>query len=741
MVAEGRLIVETKLARPVNRPGLVVRSELIERILESSAPVVLVAAPVGYGKTTLVVQYTAATERPVAWVSLDPADDDPGLLLSEIAMALDRIAPVEPRVLRRLAAAGLSLDAMLPELVGLLGEYADLALVLDDVHLVRSPASVALLSSLSQHVPRGRRLILISREAPPVPRARLRARGLLLELGQDELALGRGEATALLGEASVELDTEASDALYDRVEGWAAGLYLAALSLHDETDASGAVRDFAGDDRDVVDYLSGEVLARQPDERVAFLLSTSLLDRFTAPLCDAVLQRSDSARMIDDLERLNLFVVPLDRRREWYRYHHLFSEMLRGELARRQPGSECLVHRRAAAWHEQSGTLPEAIEHAFAGGDRRRAAELVSQNARLLYNSGLQATIERWLGSFSEAEAADYPPLAIIMAWAGGLLGNKHQSLRCLKLVDGTTFDGPLPLGERSLESAIAILRAAHGWEGVSKMRSDGETGYRLEQPRGRPDARPAIFFAAALVLSGKSADAIGPFEEAAAIGGADANGAMFALGMLGLTALDEGRLEDAEARLGESLALIDEFGLGAYVLAGPTHAGLGCLYVARGALDDARPFLERAVAVIPRAASWPWLAIHLRVLAGRVAIAIGELALAGSLLTDARRELARYPDAGILPRLLAEQERALDQARGGQQVLPEPLTKAEQRVLDLLPTHLTVEEIGRSLYVSRNTVKGHLRSIYRKLDVSSRGAAVARARTLGLGRPASGPG
>jgi LuxR family transcriptional regulator, maltose regulon positive regulatory protein len=205
---------------------------------------------------------------------------------------------------------------------------------------------------------------------------------------------------------------------------------------------------------------------------------------------------------------------------------------------------------------------------------------------------------------------------------------------------------------------------------------------------------------------------------------------------MLGLIALDEGRLAHAEAKLGESLALIDEFGLEAYVLAGPTHAALGLLRVARGDLAGARPFLERAVGVTPRAASWPWLAIQLRVLAGRVAIAIGELTLAGSLLGDARRELARYPDAGILPRLLANQERALVQARGGQGVLPEPLTTAEQRVLDLLGTHLTVEEIGRSLYVSRNTVKGHLRSIYRKLDVSSRAAAVARARAVGLGQP-----
>jgi LuxR family transcriptional regulator, maltose regulon positive regulatory protein len=734
-MAERPLVVETKLARPVNRPGLVVRAELIGRMVESNAPLVLVTAPVGYGKTTLVVQYAAATERPVAWVSLDAADDDPGLLLREVAMALDRITPIEPRVLRRLAAAGLSQDAMLPELVALLGAYPDLVLIFDDVHLVRSPPSLALLASLSEHLPRGRRLILISREAPPVPVARLRARGLVVELGRDELALGRCEAVALLEEAAVQLDPDVSDVLYEKMEGWAAGLYLAALSLDDATNANGTVRDFAGDDRDVVDYLSGEVLARHPDDRVSFLLRTSLLDRFTAPLCDAVLQRSDSAEVIDDLERLNLFVVPLDRRREWYRYHHLFSEMLRAELARRQPGSESLVHRRAAAWHERRGTLPEAIEHAFAGGDRRRAAELVSQNARLLYNSGLQATIERWLGSFSEEEAAEYPPLAIIMAWAGGLLGNKQRSLRYLRLVEGTTFDGALPLGERSLESAIAILRAAHGWEGVSKMRSDGETGYRLERPGGLPDARTAIFFAAALVLSGSPADAISPLEEAAAIGGADANGAMFALGILGLIALDEGRLPDAEARLGDSLALIEEFGLDAYVLAGPTHAALGCLCVARGDLDDARPFLERAVAVIPRAASWPWLAIQLRVLAGRVAIAIGELTLAGSLLGDARRELARYPDAGILPRLLANEERALEEARGGQGVLREPLTAAEQRVLDLLPTHLTVEEIGRNLYVSRNTVKGHLRSIYRKLDVGSRAAAVARARALGLGR------
>jgi LuxR family transcriptional regulator, maltose regulon positive regulatory protein len=214
--------------------------------------VVSVPAPVGYGKTTLVVQYASATERPVAWVSLSAADDDSGLVLVEIAMALDRIAPVEPRVLRRLGGAGQSPDALLPELVTPLGAYPDLVLVLDDVHLVSSPASISLISSLSQHLPRGRRLVLISREAPSVPLGRVRARRLLVGLGRDDLALGRSEASALVEKASVELDAEDSNVLYDRVEGWPAGLYLAALSPHDKTDAGSAVRDFAGDDRDVV---------------------------------------------------------------------------------------------------------------------------------------------------------------------------------------------------------------------------------------------------------------------------------------------------------------------------------------------------------------------------------------------------------------------------------------------------------------------------------------------------------
>lgn len=741
MTADRPVVLETKLMPPVLRSGLVTRGELIGRVAEASAPVVVVSAPVGYGKTTLVVQCVAVTERPVAWVSLDAADNDPGLLVVEIGLALDRIAPVEPRVLRRLASAGHSTETMLSQLVTLFGAYADLVLVLDDLHLITAPPSLCLISSLSERLPAGCRLVVVSREAPPVPLARLRARGLVLELGQNELALDRSEASTLLEEADVELNGDACEALCERVEGWAAGVYLAALSLRGASDPNGAVRDFAGDHREVVDFLSSEVLARQPDELVSFLLRTSVLDRFTPPLCDAVLHRRGSAQLIDDLERFNLFLVPLDHRREWYRYHHLFSDMLRAELARRHPGSELAVHRRAAAWHELHGTLPEAIEHAFAGGERRRAAKLVAQNARLLYNSGLQATIERWLGSFSDEEAAAYPPLAIIMAWAGGLLGNPQRSRRYIELLDGTTFDGELPLGERSLESALAVLRAAHGWEGVSKMRAYGETAYRLEREGGLVDGRAAAFFAASLVLSGRLADAIAPLEAAVAMRDVDATCAVFALALLGMIALDESRLDDAQARLRESHALIEQSGLEDYLLAGPAHAALACLSIARGEFGDARTFLRRTVSVLPRAASWPWLAIFLRVLAGRAGLGLGELRLAGSLLEEARRELARYPDAGILPRILAKEERVLEAARGGRGILSEPLTSAEQRVLELLPTHLTVEEIGRSLYVSKNTVKGHLKAIYRKLDVSSRAAAVARARALGLDRNSSGRG
>ena len=522
------------------------------------------------------------------------------------------------------------------------------------------------------------------------------------------------------------------DSLHERTEGWPAAVYLAALALRDTGEGLGSGIG-AGDDRDLVDYLSGELLTRLPPERLSFLLQTSVLDRISAPLCDAVLGRQDSAQEIAELEHSNLFVQPLDRRREWYRYHHLFREVLRAELVRWDARSVPSLHLRASRWHEREGTPEEAVQHALAAREMRRAAELVVDSGRGLVIVGRLATVRRWLEAFSEADFADSAPLALTAAWVMALYGEKDRARRYLSVADGAPWRGRGPFDEPSLEAALALIRGAYGWEGVSRMRADALTAYRLLTTGHRGHEAAAVALGCSLMLLGRTAEAVPLLEEGSALGAARGPASILALGVLAQIALDEGQLDVAEARVREGLALIAEMGLGDNTFSASVHTIAACLGARSGDLTRTRVHLEKARSVLPRVAAAPWRSIRTRALLGRAALEAGDLAMAGALLEEARRELAGYPDAGILPRLLVQEERALEAARGGGGVLGEPLTAAELRVLELLPTHLSLALIGETLHISRSTVKSHVRSIYRKLDVTKRASAVARARRHGL--------
>jgi LuxR family maltose regulon positive regulatory protein len=352
---------------------------------------------------------------------------------------------------------------------------------------------------------------------------------------------------------------------------------------------------------------------------------------------------------------------------------------------------------------------------------------------RQVFNCGQQTTVRRWLEALSDADVADCPPLAAGAAWIMALLGERAATRRYLSVLEQAPFSGPFPLGENSTRSAVALLKAALGWEGVSVMRTQAEFACGLE-PRGK-QAREfaALSLGANLWLRGRTEPARVALEEAATIGASGANMAVFALGLLSLIHLEARQYDEADTRIREGFLLVDERGLDNYLTAAGLFVARAWRSVQRGDQTAATADLERASALLPMATALPWWSISLGVLAGRVARAVGKLDQAASLLTQARRELARYPDAGVLPHLLSAEEHALDTARAEASVLCEPLTEAELRVLELAPTHLTLEEIGRDRCISRNTVKTHLRAIYNKLNVSSRSEAVARAQALGL--------
>ena len=365
-------LITSKLRRPSVRSGTIRRPALLERLTrEDSRPVVSVVAPSGYGKTTLLAQWAERNGRAFAWVSVDEHDNDPKVLLSYVARALDALQPVGGRVFEALASPVSSVPgSVVPRLGSAFWSMtAPVVLVLDDVHLLHNRECRDALSVLADHVPHGSRLVLAGQDEPPLRIARLRAEGRVLEIGPGDLMLSRQEAAALLRSADVMLSEEDVAALHQRTEGWPAGLYLAALYLREGGALGTAAVSFGGDDRLVSEYMESEFLERISRRDRVFLTRTAVLERMSGPLCEAVLDLPGSAATLADLARSNLLLVPLDRRGQWYRYHHLFRDMLLAELERGQPDLMPVLRRRAADWCQRNDLPEEALEYSIAAGD------------------------------------------------------------------------------------------------------------------------------------------------------------------------------------------------------------------------------------------------------------------------------------------------------------------------------------------------------------------------------------
>src|SRR5215831_10415613 len=372
-------LVVSKLRRPLLRPGTIRRSPLIERLRRDAAcPVVSVVAPPGYGKTTLLAQWAEANGQAFAWVSVEERDNDPKVLLTYVAEALDAVEPVDQRVFDALASPASSVPgSVVPRLGSAFSSMTSpIVLVLDDVHVLHNRECRDAVSVLADHVPTGSRLALAGQAEPPLRTSRLRAEGKLLEIGPADLSLTDEEASSLLRNAEVALGDDDVAELNRRTEGWPAGLYLAALYLKEGGTAGGVAASFGGDDRLVSEYLESEFLARISSWQRTFLTRTAVLERLHGPLCDAVLEQSGSAAALADLEQSNLLLVPLDRRGEWYRYHHLFRDMLLVELRRGELGLIPALHRRAARWYEDNDAPGEALEHWMQAGDTDAASRL-----------------------------------------------------------------------------------------------------------------------------------------------------------------------------------------------------------------------------------------------------------------------------------------------------------------------------------------------------------------------------
>jgi LuxR family maltose regulon positive regulatory protein len=416
-------LAATKLYVPLPRPGFIGRSRLADRLDQGrGSALTLVCAPAGFGKTALLAHWARSLQRPVAWLSLDGGDDDPARFWRYVATAMDVVRPgVAGRVEALLRAAPQPpLEGLVTVLVNALVDLPDEAiLVLDDYHLIGSRSIHDSLRLLLERLPPPLRLVLASRGDPPLALARLRARGQLVELRAEDLRFTPEESAALLGEATgQELPPGGLAALQARTEGWAAGLQLASLSLRGRADPAGFLASFSGSHRFVLDYLAEEVLDRQAEHLRTFLLETSVLARLSGPLCDAVRGRSDSQELLEQVERANLFLVPLDDERRWWRYHHLFADLLRARLERERPERLQALHRNAATWCEGHGLVDDAIGHAVAAGDPWWAARLVERNAEALLQRGEGATVHRWLQALPAELVRARPQLSLAKAIA-----------------------------------------------------------------------------------------------------------------------------------------------------------------------------------------------------------------------------------------------------------------------------------------------------------------------------------
>jgi LuxR family maltose regulon positive regulatory protein len=412
-------LVQTKLYIPKVRRSLVARPRLSGRLRRGAeSRLLLISAPAGFGKTTLLAEWLAAprTGGSVAWLSLEESDHQTASYWTYLIAALQTVAPaVGGSALELLQSAQASIETLLATMLNELSSVPDdMYLVLDDYHLVDGPDLQAGMTYLVEHLPPQVHLVISTREDPALPLARLRARGELAEIRAVDLRFTPEEAAAYLtGTMGLALTPGDVAALEGRTEGWIAALQLAALSMQGRDDLAGFIADFAGDDRYIVDYLAEEVLQRQPEHTHRFLLQTSILDRLSGPLCDAVTGQHGGKAMLESLDRANLFVVPLDDRRRWYRYHHLFADVLHTHLLEDQPDDVPELHRRASGWYEQHDEPSGAIRHALAAGDVERAAELVELTIPALRRNRQEATIRSWLEALPDEVVRVRPVLEV----------------------------------------------------------------------------------------------------------------------------------------------------------------------------------------------------------------------------------------------------------------------------------------------------------------------------------------
>jgi LuxR family maltose regulon positive regulatory protein len=697
--------------------------------------VVAIFAGPGFGKTTLLTQWADADERPFAWVSLDDRDNDPTVFLAGLAQALHRIGAATSPLFDALATPG---GARETTLIARLGtavlRMAPSVLVLDDVHSLRNQACIDAIATLIVHAPESFQVVVAGRTEPALPLPRLRVQGQVLDVRAADLALDAREADTLLRAAGIALSEEGVADLVASTEGWAVGLCLAAMSIEASNDSSAAAG-IAGDDRLVGEYLRSELLSHLSRKTTSFLIRTAVLDRMCGSLCDAVLEETGSAGALESIMQRNLLVAREDRRREWYRYHSLFRELLLAELHRREPHMVPELRRRAAQWCEDNGYPDAAIEYAQAADDADRAARLFLSSARSAYGSGRFATVQRWMGWFKDADLARYPVVALAGAWLLVLVGDLEGALGLVETAENHLGTELLDDGVTPAVAGVALFHAVTCGEGVERMADDVQVALDLT-PADSPNRAMALQLSgvASLLASDiESADAA--FADAAEAGkrfGA-AESVVVALAERSVLAMQRGDWDAAESLALEGRSFVEMNRLHDYPTSAMAFVASARVSLHRGRSSAAREDLVRAQRLRPQLMySMPWLAVQVRLELARAYLALADPAGARTMLRETEAVFRRSPDLGALEGFVSELMSKVENAPATAPGMS-TLTAAELRLLPYLPTYLSFREIGERLSVSPHTVKSQAISIYRKLDVTSRSDAIEHAQQLGL--------
>jgi LuxR family maltose regulon positive regulatory protein len=740
----GDPLLRSKLIPPGPRPACVARAGPRRLLDEGSAGrLTLVDSPPGWGKTTLVAEWVRSREGQHAWLSLDPEDDDPRRFWGYLIEAVRATRPdFGERARALLFAPGTpAMAGALPALLDELDAAADgILIVLDDYHVITDPQIHAAMVFLIEHLAARDHLVVLSRADPPFPLPRWRVRGDVTEVRIDDLRFDAADTACLLNDVlGLGLPPGPVARLQERTEGWAAGLLLAAISLRSRPDPAGFVEGFAGDDRHIVDYLGTEVLDSLDDTARRFLTRTSILDKLSGPLCDAVTQSAGSALMLVRMERSNLFVSGLDTRGEWYRYHQLFAELLRVELERTAADEIPTLHRRAAGWFLENGHLPESLRHLVNAGDRLGAAELLAERWSELLQRGDLAAITQSLDLLGDETVRADPRLCLVMAWMTINLG------RVTELTDW------IDAAERALKDwdgeSSTVFAAAAGMLRCIEEYLTGDTSGAIaaarqaveldsaELPPWRSVGCPVLGIA--LYWCDRAEESRATLVPAMATARDAGNflAQLHGTGCLALAAAVRGERTAAAELIGRANAVRNERGFRDHWAGAMTLLAQARLDTDANRLDVAERELTEAVDLSRRGLARIELAYGLSALAS-LQLERRDLEAAAKSMGEAQAALAHCPDPGSVAGFASEVGRRvgpLDPAPVRRLPYGEQLSQREVAVLALLPTDLSLRDIASSLHVSAHTIKTQTRSIYRKLGVANRAEAVGRARELGL--------